>query len=95
MNCASCGFEVESGGATKIGFRECCDRCGGDLHSCLNCLHHDPSAYNECVEPSAERVSQRDRANRCDWFAPGEGSGGDGSATNGKSMSDLDALFKK
>ena len=38
---------------------------------CLNCRFHDPNAYNECRESSAERVRERDRANRCEYFSPG------------------------
>jgi hypothetical protein len=60
---------------------------------CRNCSHHDPAAYNECREPNAERVGERDRANRCDYFAPGErtASADPGSAAKSK----LDALFRK
>ncbi len=95
MNCAGCGREVEAGGSMKIGFRDCCDHCGADLHSCHNCQHHDSAAYNECAEPGAERVSERDRANRCDWFSPGEQAGGDSHASKGPALGNLEALFKK
>jgi hypothetical protein len=57
-------------------------------------VHHDPSAYNECRESNAERVSDRERANRCDYFSPTDAEGGDGSAREG-SLSALDSLFKK
>lgn len=95
MKCAGCGFAIESSGAAPIGFRESCDRCDADLHTCRNCEHHDPSAYNECVEPGAERVSERDRANRCDWFSAGGASGAQGDSVREKSVNDLEALFKK
>ena len=49
--------------------------CGADLHVCVQCRHHDPGAYNECRETNAEPVRDRDRANRCDWFAPGAAPG--------------------
>ena len=61
---------------------------------CRNCAHHDPSAYNECREPLAERVSDRERANRCDYFSAGERSGGSGEARN-EALNDLEGLFKK
>ncbi len=77
----------------RVGFRDTCDGCGQDLHSCLHCAFYDPSAYNECREPNAERVSDRERANRCDYFAPGEGEGG--SADPAAARAALDALFKK
>lgn len=45
-----------------------CDRCRADVHVCRNCKFYDPKAYNECHEPQAERVVEKDRRNRCDFF---------------------------
>lgn len=95
MRCHACHAPVELGPGERVGFRDCCDRCGADLHVCLCCAHHDPSAYNECREPGSEHVSQRDRANHCDWFAASDRGGGTGAAAREKSLSDLEALFKK
>ena len=78
-----------------MGFRDACDACGADLHVCRNCAHHDPAAYNECRESSAERVSARERANRCDYFAPGDRAGRAGTDEDAKARDALDALFKK
>jgi hypothetical protein len=94
MRCFGCGMAVELRSGERVGFRDACPGCGRDLHVCRNCAHHDPSAYNECREPSAEPVGDRERANRCDYFAPG-GSGGprpDDAAERARSR--LDALFK-
>jgi hypothetical protein len=91
MNCHACNAPIEMAAGERVGFRDSCDRCDADLHVCLCCAHHDPSAYNECREAGSERVSQRDRANRCDWFAPG----GMGAGGREESLSDLEALFKK
>ena len=71
MQCHACQTEIPLGTGESIGFRDDCDRCHGDLHVCLNCAHHDASAYNECRESNAERVLDKDRANRCDYFRPG------------------------
>jgi hypothetical protein len=95
MRCHACGAAVEVAASERVGFRDACDGCGADLHVCLNCAHHDPSAYNECREPNAERVSDRDRANRCDYFAPGEGAGGTRADSGGGAKAALDGLFKK
>jgi hypothetical protein len=95
MNCHACDAPIEMAAGERVGFRDTCDRCDADLHVCLCCVHHDPSAHNECREPGSERVSQRDRANRCDWFAPDEGAGGTGARAREGSLSDLEALFKK
>jgi len=79
----------------RVGFREECESCGSDLHVCLNCAHHDPGAHNQCREPGAEHVADRERANHCEWFRPGEGGGDRVAAERDRSRTALDALFKK
>jgi len=71
-----------------------CERCGAALHSCLNCFFHDSSAYNDCREPSAERVVDKAAANFCDYFraAAGEGSR---PAAGRRATDELEGLFKK
>jgi hypothetical protein len=94
MRCFACGAERALAAGERIGFRESCG-CGADLHVCRNCAHHDPAAYNECREPQAERVADRERANRCDWFAPGDAAGGARAAEQARSRDRLDSLFRK
>lgn len=79
---------------SKIGFREECAKCRSDLHVCKNCEFYDKKAYNECREPSAEVVREKERANYCDFFvarAPGA------SAVDEKTKlkAAAEALFKK
>ena len=95
MHCFGCGAAVELAAAQRVGFRDSCEACGVDLHICRNCTHHDRSAYNECREPNAERVSDRERANRCEYFTPGTGAGGELSGEQSRARSTLDDLFKK
>jgi hypothetical protein len=90
----SCDNAVELAAGERVGFRDSCERCGADLHTCLQCSFHDPGAHNECRESNAERVSDRERANRCDYFSPGTEGMGSGEA-RGSALADLDALFKK
>ena len=94
MLCQACQTEIPLAAGESVGFRDACDRCRADLHVCLNCDHHDLSAYNECRESNAERILDRDRANRCDYFRPcsGASAAGDGRT---EAMSDLESLFKK
>lgn len=94
MRCFSCGRETVLAAGERVGFRDACD-CGADLHVCRNCVHHDPAAYNECREPQAERVRDRDRANRCEWFQPGGGAGAVAADPRQDARSALDRLFKK
>ncbi len=94
MLCQACQTEIPLAAGESVGFRDACDRCRADLHVCLNCAHYDPSAYNECRESNAERILDRDRANRCDYFRPTSiaRAGGDG---RDQAMADLEDLFKK
>ena len=94
MRCHGCGREHALAAGERVGFRDACDGCGADLHACLNCRFHDPSAYNECREPNAERVADRDRANRCDYYAPADGPRAAGSGAS-DARSRLEGLFKK
>lgn len=95
MRCFQCGQTTEVATGERIGFRDECTRCGADLHVCRNCDHHDPSAYNECRESSAERVGDRDRANRCEWFRPGSVETGSDAGSSDTASADFEALFKK
>lgn len=95
MQCFACRSPIELASGERVGFRDACPKCGTDLHVCRNCAHHDPSAYNECREPNAERVADRERGNRCDYFAPGAAAGGARAADREQARAALDALFKK
>lgn len=89
-SCWKCGGPIAS---EKPGRRETCPKCGADVHVCKNCRFWDPSLYNECREPRAERVSDRERGNFCDWF---EWRGGPASVENKScGIADLEKLFKK
>ncbi|MFP6598913.1 MAG: hypothetical protein VB852_00545 [Deltaproteobacteria bacterium] len=71
-----------------------CSACGVELRCCMNCRFYDSSAYNDCSEPAADRVVEKDKANFCDYFSAGAGSGG----TKGRSpdaAGQLEGLFKK
>jgi hypothetical protein len=95
MRCYACDVAIELASGERVGFRDCCEGCGGDLHVCRNCVHHDPSAYNECRESSSERVGDRERANRCEYFSPSERGGGASAGEAARARSRLDDLFKK
>jgi hypothetical protein len=95
MGCHACGAPFELASGDRVGVRDACPRCGADLHACRNCAHHDPGAYNECREPQAEPVADRERANRCDWFTPATGSGADRADPRQGARAALDALFRK
>jgi hypothetical protein len=95
MHCGACQTGVSIAAGERVGFRDACDHCGADLHVCLNCSHHDRSAYNECREASAERVADRDRANRCEWFRPKDAAVDEAPSPQMKNFDALNAAFKK
>ncbi|MYE07481.1 MAG: hypothetical protein F4X95_01840 [Oligoflexia bacterium] len=79
----------------KVSFREECPHCGSDLHICLNCRFYDKAAYNECKEPSAERVGDKERNNYCEYFDPTEKGKKSGSLDRAEQLKKAEALFKK
>lgn len=57
------GLSKELTVADRIGRAETCPSCGADLKCCRNCAFHDERAYNQCREPQAERVLEKERSN--------------------------------
>jgi hypothetical protein len=60
----------------------------------VHCGFYEAGAFNNCREPQAERVVDKERANFCDYFSAR------GSATSGVDGKEaakkaLEALFKK
>lgn len=93
IHCFSCGQKMEF--PERVGLREECDRCRSDVHVCRNCDFYDPKVYQECRETQAERVQEKDRANRCDYFRPRSGPGGIADDRAAKLKAAAEALFKK
>ncbi len=94
MFCFNCQKTIEVILGVPIGRRDECDSCGADVHVCKNCVHYDRSAYNECKEPQADFVKEKDRANFCDYFTPSDRKGTAGTAKDDL-LAQAEALFKK
>lgn len=57
----------------KVGFRDICSSCDAYLHSCENCGLYEKG---HCTEPSAEKVSDPEGMNFCEWYqARAQGAG--------------------
>lgn len=97
LSCHACSAELEI--EPPIGRSSRCPKCGSDVRCCLGCRFHDPSSYNECSEPSAERVLEKDRANFCDYFSPRTVGVAPAAAARpdaaADSLSELEKLFRK
>ena len=97
LSCHSCGQPVRLLPGQSITRRDTCASCDGDLHCCRNCRFFDPGKHNQCAETQAEWVSEKDRANFCDYFEPRTSvdlvnrSSGQGQDVRGQ----FDSLFKK
>jgi len=89
--CHRCGtlFGTSSGPVSR---QDSCAKCHGYLRSCRNCEFYEPRHKNDCAEPEAEPVGDKEAANFCEYFAPNKRTG----AAAAKASTDaFDALFKK
>ena len=98
LSCHFCGTTVELQRGEKIQRLDSCSTCNRDLHSCLHCRFYDPGRNNQCTEPEAEWVSDKESSNFCGYFEPSSSlnrmkSGGANRSVDARSA--FDDLFKK
>ena len=69
-----------------------CPHCRAQLHVCRMCLYFDTAAPQQCQEPVADNVSDKQRANFCGYFQinPQAYTGASDQAADSRQ---LDALF--
>lgn len=89
--CFQCGQVTALTGL--VGRRDTCSKCRADQHVCKNCAYYDPRSYNECKEPQADRVVEKERSNFCDYFSPSSQGTAKDKAAELKAAAE--ALFKK
>lgn len=94
-NCYKCNATITD--IAYITRSDICKKCGFNLRCCMNCEFYDSGSYNECTESQAERVTDKEKSNFCDYFRFRGASGGDTSrfSSSKKKANPLDALFKK
>ena len=70
-----------------------CKACNADLHVCRMCSFYDTTVSNQCREPIAEKVNDKQRSNFCGYFQPATlvRPGTDGGKQSAQNQ--LDALF--
>ena len=90
--CYKCGTELEWEEFVPRS-REC-PHCYAFVHSCRMCKFYDKSCYNECRETSAERVTDKEGANFCDYFKLRRGGSQADSDDKKNLLEQADALFK-
>lgn len=93
FTCWSCQQETEM--ETRVFRSHRCRNCGAAMLSCRNCRFYDPHASKQCREPVSEPVSDKEKANFCDYYQPG-GSFGENEAAKKveEAKNKLDSLFK-
>lgn len=93
LSCWKCGHSLGDM-PMPLGRRDECPACGTDLHVCRMCEFYDTSVAKSCREPVAEEVTDKERANFCDYFRGRAGllaAGGAGAAEAART--ELEALF--
>lgn len=90
--CYKCKKDIELIAGSKVGRSDECPHCQIALRCCKMCSFYDTLSYNDCREPSAERVVEKEKANFCDYFNLGN------AGNDGKSKDDIvnaaNSLFK-
>lgn len=90
--CWSCATPLN---ALEFGRQDICRKCGRDTRTCKACTHFDPACNNQCREPQADRVVEKERSNFCDYFLPSEQAPGSATTSRDALKSAAEALFKK
>ncbi|MFQ5824559.1 MAG: hypothetical protein ACE5JB_10930 [bacterium] len=72
-----------------------CPKCAAYLRCCRNCRFYDPMAHNQCREPQAEWVKDKEMANFCDYFDAASEIKMNESSKREESLKKLNELFKK
>jgi len=91
--CYKCGTDIHIEHAERIPRSEECPKCFIAVRSCMMCHFHDSKAYNECREPMADRITEKEKANFCDFYKFGPQANPE--AVKKDALDALNALFKK
>lgn len=71
FTCYKCSVELELSTNESIGRAEECPKCFSSIRSCKMCHFYDTTAYNECREPTADRIVEKEKSNFCDHYRLG------------------------
>lgn len=69
LRCFRCGASLEQL-SLPLSRRDACPECHVHLHVCRMCRHFDPAVPGMCREDDAEDVTDKEKMNFCEWFAP-------------------------
>ena len=69
LACFRCGHDLEAL-TLPLGRRDECPNCVAELHVCRMCRYYDSGVPKSCTEDDALEVTEKERANVCDYFKP-------------------------
>lgn len=94
IKCYKCGKHLDLSAGKDIHRSENCTSCFSSIRCCRMCEFYDTKAYNDCREPTADRIVDKEKANFCDFFKLASSS--NNIEENTRSAVDIaNALFKK
>jgi len=95
LQCWKCGADLRAL-SLPLSRRDECPKCRAELHVCRMCREFDPQKAQQCREPTAEEVRDKQRANFCDFFVPRPGAyTAPVTAEADRARSELEKLFGK
>jgi hypothetical protein len=92
--CYRCSKELSESFKIMVSRSDSCPHCMADIRSCKMCSFYDPKSYNECRESNADRITEKEKANFCDYFKFGPGTD-DADKARLDALAKAAALFKK
>ncbi|EQC43441.1 hypothetical protein [Bacteriovorax sp. Seq25_V] len=92
VTCFKCLKPLDLEPGTIIHRSEECPHCLSSLHCCKMCNFYDQKSYNECREPSADRIVEKEANNFCDYFILK--GGGDNGSSKDDLLAQANSLFK-
>ncbi|MBT4791988.1 MAG: hypothetical protein HON90_10485 [Halobacteriovoraceae bacterium] len=66
--CYHCKEEIKLENTASISRSEECEQCAANIRNCFMCNFYDKNSYNECREPTADRIVDKEKANFCDFY---------------------------
>lgn len=91
-SCWHCGQTLT---AADYGRETNCPGCSKPARVCRNCRHYTPGRPNDCVEPMAEPILHKERANFCELFEPVDRPAASGASSTAEDLlKAADDLFK-
>ncbi len=68
VKCYKCHSTLDLAPEQSVARSEECPSCMTSIRCCHMCKFYDVHAYNECKEPVAERIIDKEKANFCDHY---------------------------